>query len=60
MNEDQLKEFEIIARQCESGGYRSINVGSKLRSDAIVAVWYELKQLRDFYRTQIKQGEKNE
>ena len=42
MDHKQYEEFQHIARQCESGEYRSINVGSKIRSDAIVAVWHEL------------------
>ena len=46
MNEKQCEEFEHIAWQCESGQFRSINVASKIRSDTIVAVWYELSRLQ--------------
>ena len=42
MNEKQYREFEHIARQCESSKNTSINVGGKIRRDAIVAVWHEL------------------
>ena len=42
MNHEQYQEFQYIAQQCESGEYRSINVGSKVRSTVIVAAWHEL------------------
>ena len=42
MNYKQYKEFAHIVQQCESGEYRSINVGSKVRRDMIVAAWHEL------------------
>lgn len=47
MNELQYKEFGLIAQQCDSGQYRTINVASMIRSDAVVAVWRELERLRD-------------
>ena len=46
MNEKQNWEFAHIVQQCEDGQYRSINVASKIRSDAIVAAWCELNSLR--------------
>ena len=46
MNEKQKWEFAHIVQQCEGGQYRSINVASKIRSDAIVAAWCELSSLR--------------
>jgi hypothetical protein len=46
MNEKQYREFGIIAQQCDSGQYSSINVASQVRSDAILAAWQELKGLR--------------
>ena len=46
MNEKQHSEFADIVQQCEDGQYRSINVASKIRSDAIVAAWCELNSLR--------------
>lgn len=42
MNNEQYEEFQHIVQQCESGKFNSINVGSKLRSAVIVAVWHEL------------------
>ena len=42
MNYKQYEEFAHIVQQCESGEYRSINVGSKVRSTVIVAAWHEL------------------
>ena len=42
MNYKQYKEFAHIVQQCESGEYRNINVGSKVRRDVIVAAWHEL------------------
>ena len=46
MNEKQKWEFAHIVQQCKDGQYRSINVASKIRSDAIVAAWCELNSLR--------------
>ena len=46
MDEKDYIEFGCIAQQCESGTFRSINVASLVRSNAIVAAWYELKELR--------------
>lgn len=39
--------FEDIAQRCESKWSRTINVASKRRSEAIVAVWKVLKELRE-------------
>lgn len=49
MNELQYKEFGLIAQQCggDDRRYRSINVASKVRRDAILAAWRELERLRD-------------
>lgn len=38
MNTKQLSTWTEIVQQCKSGFYSSINVASKKRSDAIVAV----------------------
>ena len=46
MNEKQYKEFAYVVKQCEDGQYRSINVASKIRSDAIIAASTELNELR--------------
>lgn len=42
MNEKQYQEFEQLAHQCKSGECHSINVASKIRSNAIIAAWHEL------------------
>ena len=47
MNEEQYKEFGMIAQQCDSRQYNSINVASNARSDAIVAAFHELTRLRE-------------
>ena len=47
MNTQQMTEFRAIKHQCSSGQFRSINVASKARSDAIVAAWDEIERLRE-------------
>ena len=47
MNTKQMTEFRAIKDQCSSGQFRSINVASKARSDAIVAAWDEIERLRE-------------
>ena len=47
MNTKQMTEFRAIMQQCSSGQFRSINVASKARSDAIVAAWDEIERLRE-------------
>lgn len=47
MNEEQYKEFGMIAQQCDSRQYGSINVASNVRSDAIVAAFHDLTRLRE-------------
>ena len=54
MNEKQNSEFAYVVKQCEDGQYRSINVASKIRSDAIVAAWCELNSLRAALRDLVK------
>lgn len=46
MNTKQWAEFRAIMHQCSSGQFRSINVSSKTRSDAIIAAWDEIEQLK--------------
>jgi hypothetical protein len=46
MDEKQFDEFMIIVGQCASDQSRSINVASKIRSDAIMAAGRELVGLR--------------
>lgn len=38
--------FEAIAQACDSKLFSSVNVASNRRSEAIVAVWKALKELR--------------
>ena len=46
MNRKEFAEFEQLAQQCSERKYTSINVASKIRSDAIIAVWHELHRLQ--------------
>ena len=50
MNEKQCKEFDAIVQQCDSGQYQRINVASRVRSNALRAVWKERRQLRELLR----------
>ena len=47
MNEKEFVKFVQLAQQCNERKYTSINVASKIRSDAIIAAWHELDGLRD-------------
>ena len=46
MDEKQRTEFNLLVEQCKSGQCRSINVASKVRSDAIIAAALEIETLR--------------
>lgn len=45
MNDNQRLQFHHIVNSCAAGGFSSINVASKVRSDAIVAASIELELL---------------
>ena len=53
MNEKQYAEFSSIVKQCDSGRFKSINVASQVRSDAILAAWAELKEAQKLGKRQI-------
>lgn len=56
MNEEQWEIFKEIAQQCESGHFSSINVASKMRSDAIIAVYEQLYGRTTFLIDAISDG----
>ena len=46
MNHEQWKEFEYVAHLCYHAEFRSINVASKRRIDAIWGAYTEVLRLR--------------
>lgn len=58
MDQEQWKEFGTIAQMCDSHAYGSINVASKVRSDAVLAAYKEIQQLRYICQLVINQFDK--
>lgn len=47
MTREQFETFKAIAEQCKDGNYGTINVASKIRSEAVVAAYKLLSELAE-------------